>query len=112
MNESYIVKVKRKITRKEGNTGVIRITFPVIITLVGKTLLFQVRDDRGTIILSKSTTSGITITDQVVDVSLLRTDLIGKVGAYTYEMLIYDGTYESTIAEGCFVVTKKTSKYV
>jgi len=112
MSESYIVTVKKKITRKEGNSGVIRITFPVIISLVAKSLLFQVRDERDTIILSKSTTSGITVNGQVVDIALLKTDLVGKVGSYTYELLLYDVTDESTVAEGCFVVTKKVSKNV
>jgi hypothetical protein len=111
MSESYIVRVKKKITRKEGNSGRIRFIMPVTFSMIGKDVLFQVRDERDRLILDKSTDDGITITDQTIEIELLSTDLVGNVGNHEWEMLISEGDDYDTLGEGCFVVTKRRARY-
>lgn len=110
MSTSYLVSVKKKIERKEGDDNIVVITVSNMLTLTGKTILFQVRSNNDELIIEKTNSSGITRVGQVLTIALAPGDTKGKSGIYNWELQISTSTLPTTIGEGVFIIRKEYAK--
>jgi len=99
-------------TFEEGQTADISGTVPITVSLSGKTLRYQVRDNQGDLILEKLSPAKITVVDQAFNIPYLPADTRGKAGTYNHELdaVSTDGTYEQPLFRGVLTLEKENSK--
>jgi len=107
MSQSYIVGFKIKIRRQEGDSGCVVYNVDPGISLIGKDVLFQVRDDNETLIFEKDSTNGtaeIEVVGQVITVKWLGSELVGHEGFHHWEMQITSTGEITTIGKGIYEI--------
>ena len=108
MSTSYLVSAEITITRMEGDTGSIVFTIPATFDPANYTVKFQMRNDSNTLLIDKSTGSGITAVLQVVTVALAAVDTTDRDGTNRWELQLSDGTDIITIGNGPMIIRKET----
>ena len=102
---TYLIAREITITRQEGDLADIVITVPAVITLVGKTVRFQVRDINGRVIMDKKD-AGVSIADQVISIPLYPDNTLRRAGKHRWELEVSDSDGPITIGKGPFVIIK------
>jgi hypothetical protein len=95
------------LTRHKGDGGGIVMTIPVIFSLIGKIIRFQMRDHRKNLKLSKVSPSPIIVSGQTITIPLLDTDFTSIVaGTYKIEIQAEYTGGPTTLAFGKLTITE------
>ena len=102
----FVIKKEFEIVRQEGDDASIEFTVPAEISLTNATCKFQVKDQTGKLLISKTSTSGIIKDGQSITVVLEPIDTTWHSGLHRWELEITDeDSYGiKTIGKGVFKI--------
>lgn len=100
---TYLIANEIDITRQEGDTADIVFTVPVSMSLSGATVIFQVLDNKGNVLIEKTPTPA----GQNITVLLEPTDTKGHYGNKRWELEITKTGNIYTIGKGDFIIVKE-----
>ena len=105
----FVIKKEFEIVRQEGDDAIIEFTVPAEISLTNATCKFQVKDQNGKLLISKTSTSGIIKDGQSITVVLEPIDTTWHNGLHKWELEITDeDSYGiKTIGKGVFKIISK-----
>lgn len=102
----FVVKKEFEIVRQEGDDASVQFTVPAEIPLTTATCKFQVKDQNGKLLITKTASNGIVIDGQSITVTLLPADTTWHSGMHRWELEVTDedsyGT--KTIGKGVFKI--------
>jgi len=108
---AYLISKRIAIVRQEGDfPAEIVITVPELINMDLYTgVVFNVYEStiEAALVFSKDLTNGVSVTDQVITVSLVEADTLGTSGRHNWECEISKAGEKITIGEGSFIVKSK-----
>jgi hypothetical protein len=106
---SYLLDSEVDLTRMEGDDSEVEIIVADVLDITGATVVFEIKDRDGDVLIQKTTSSGIVITDQNIKVTLVPADSNGKSGRHRYEFkLTTAGGKVYRILRGYFEFIPKT----
>jgi hypothetical protein len=105
---SYLLDSEVDMTRMEGDDSEVEIIVSDVLDITGATVVFEIKDRDGELLIHKTTDSGIDITDQNIKVTLEPEDSDGHAGRHRYEFKLTTATGKVyRILRGYFEIMEK-----
>jgi hypothetical protein len=103
---TYLIAREIAITRQEGNVANVVITVPDLFPMEGRSAIFEVTDQTTRTLFKKTESDGLTISGQIITVSLEEKDTDRRVGMHHWKLRATGGEGIVDIGNGPFIVVK------